>query len=240
MAEIVPRATPQHRIRILSGKLSESRGPCRSEVSCFVSSAGWHRPALVRVRRTALRRDYNDLDFAGLSAQREAVTAFFTGLGYEPDRSFNALHGHQRLLFWDRAYDRQVDVVFDRLRMSHTFDLRDRLILDERTLPLADLLLCNRRSSRQTRRTSSTPSRCWLIIRSAMTTPPSTPPTSLVLPPMTGVSATPWSDRWSGCGATPGDHARHTARGCGASDGATAASGRRTKNDALEAAGANR
>ena len=92
---------------------------------------------------SALRRDYNDLDFAGLSGQREAVTAFFTGLGYEPDRSFNALHGHQRLLFWDRAYDRQVDVVFDRLRMSHTFDLRDRLILDERTLPLADLLLCN-------------------------------------------------------------------------------------------------
>ena len=33
-------------------------------------------------------------------------------------------------------------MVFDQLRMSHTFDLRDRLILDERTMPLADLLLC--------------------------------------------------------------------------------------------------
>jgi hypothetical protein len=89
----------------------------------------------------ALRRDYNDLDFAGLSGQREAVTALFVSLGYDPDRSFNALHGHQRLLFWDRAHDRQVDVVFDRLRMSHTFELRDRLAVDDRTMPLADLLL---------------------------------------------------------------------------------------------------
>ena len=39
------------------------------------------------------------------------------------------------------ATDARFDVVFDRLRMSHTFDLRDRLAVDDRTLPLADLLL---------------------------------------------------------------------------------------------------
>lgn len=89
----------------------------------------------------ALRRAYQDLDFAALGRQREAVTALLTDAGYVADRSFNTIHGHQRLLFWGQAHGRQIDVVFDRLRMSHTFELRDRLAVDDRTLPLADLLL---------------------------------------------------------------------------------------------------
>lgn len=88
-----------------------------------------------------LRRTYNDLDFAAASRQREAVSTLLAALGYEPDRSFNALHGHQRLLFWHQDNGRQLDVVFDQLRMSHTFDLRERLTIDERTMPLAELLL---------------------------------------------------------------------------------------------------
>ena len=88
-----------------------------------------------------LRREYRDLDVAGRSKQREQITALFTELGYEADRSFNALRGHQRLLFLDRRNGRHVDVMFDRLRMSHTIEFGERLATDERTLPLAELLL---------------------------------------------------------------------------------------------------
>ncbi len=88
-----------------------------------------------------LRRSYNDLDLAARSKQRERVTDLFIRLGYDGDRSFNALHGHQRLLFLDRTNGRHVDVMFDRLRMSHTIDFGERLTADARTLPLADLLM---------------------------------------------------------------------------------------------------
>lgn len=88
-----------------------------------------------------LKRSYRDLDFVGLSKQRAEIIGLFTELGYDPDRSFNTLSGHQRLLFWDKANGRQVDLVLDQLRMSHTFDFRDRISEDERTVPLAELLL---------------------------------------------------------------------------------------------------
>lgn len=91
--------------------------------------------------RPELQRRYNDLDFGGLSRQGDQIAALFTALGYEADRSFNALRGHQRMLFWDRLNDRQVDVVLDRLRMCHTLDFKDRLTVDALTVPLAELLL---------------------------------------------------------------------------------------------------
>ncbi len=89
----------------------------------------------------ALQRVYRDADFVGLSAQRRAIEALFADLGYQADREFNTLHGHQRLFFWDPHHERQIDVFLDQLRMCHTLDLRDRLTRDRWTLPLADLLL---------------------------------------------------------------------------------------------------
>ncbi|MCS7050068.1 MAG: hypothetical protein NZL87_00470 [Thermomicrobium sp.] len=89
----------------------------------------------------ALQRSYRDADFVGLSAQKRGIEALFVDLGYQADREFNTLHGHQRLFFWDPNHERQVDVFLDQLRMCHTLDLRQRLALDRETLPLADLLL---------------------------------------------------------------------------------------------------
>ena len=108
-----------------------------SAVSPCASSAASGWPCA----RPELQRRYNDLDFGGLSRQRDQIAALFTALGYEADRSFNALRGHQRMLFWDRLNDRQVDVVLDRLRMCHTLDFKDRLTVDALTVPLAELLL---------------------------------------------------------------------------------------------------
>ena len=88
-----------------------------------------------------LQRTYRDADLVGLSSQKRGIETLFAELGYQADREFNTLHGHQRLFFWDPHHERQIDVFLDQLRMCHTLDLRQRLTLDRWTLPLADLLL---------------------------------------------------------------------------------------------------
>jgi hypothetical protein len=92
-------------------------------------------------RQPPLARDYKDLDLAVLRNAGPELSGLLRELGYHPDEEFNALHGHKRLLFWDREHGRQVDVFVDRMELCHTLDLRDSFDTDEPTLPLADLLL---------------------------------------------------------------------------------------------------
>ncbi len=88
-----------------------------------------------------LKRSYKDLDFATLAKFSAKTKALFAELGYSGNKTFNALHGHQRLLFWDEQNGRQVDIFIDRFQMCHNIDFRPRLQIDQRTLGLADLLL---------------------------------------------------------------------------------------------------
>lgn len=88
-----------------------------------------------------LQRPYNDMDFVTLSKSGAKTRALFAKLGYTANKTFNALHGHQRLLFWDERHGRQVDIFIDRMQMCHTLDFRSRLLLDQRTLSISDLLL---------------------------------------------------------------------------------------------------
>lgn len=86
-------------------------------------------------------RSYRDLDFVAASGNGRHLETLFESLAYKADKTFNKLNGADRLLFWDNNNNRRVDVLIDRLDMSHTIDLRQRLNCDERTLSLADLLL---------------------------------------------------------------------------------------------------
>ena len=88
-----------------------------------------------------LKRSYKDLDFATLGKYSAKTKALFTKLGYTANKNFNALHGHQRLLFWDEQHGRQVDIFVDKMQMCHNIDFRPRLHIDARTLSLADLML---------------------------------------------------------------------------------------------------
>lgn len=90
-----------------------------------------------------LRRAYKDIDLATSRAMSQRLTALLEDLGYQPDKRFNALHGGQRLFFWDEPNQRQLDVFVDRFEMCHPIDLRGRLALDPTapTVPLADLVL---------------------------------------------------------------------------------------------------
>jgi hypothetical protein len=64
----------------------------------------------------------------------------FTDLGYVPRDIFNALHGDTRLIFNDIENGRRIDIFLDIFEMCHRFDLRERLLIDKYTIPLADLL----------------------------------------------------------------------------------------------------
>jgi hypothetical protein len=87
------------------------------------------------------QRVYKDVDVVTLGRWGGRARALFTRLGYTPNQAFNALHGYQRLLFWDVSHGRRVDIFLDRMQMCHTLDFRTRLQIDPRTLPLTDLLL---------------------------------------------------------------------------------------------------
>lgn len=91
--------------------------------------------------RIPLARAYKDLDVVGLSSERHAIAALLADIGYVADNEFNALHGHRRLLHYDRTNGRQLDSFLDRFDMCHSLDLRGRLALDNLTLAPADLLL---------------------------------------------------------------------------------------------------
>ena len=75
------------------------------------------------------RRAYEDLDFAASRASAKACTGLLRELGYEPNVPFNALHGRQRLLFFDERHGRKADIFVGRFRMSHEIPLEGRLDL---------------------------------------------------------------------------------------------------------------
>jgi hypothetical protein len=92
-------------------------------------------------RRSPLKRKYGDLDFVAASKQQQAVQKLFESLGYQGERRFNTLNGHQRLLYLDSVNGRQIDIFIDRMKMCHVIELANRLGHEGPTLTPADLLL---------------------------------------------------------------------------------------------------
>ena len=91
--------------------------------------------------RIALPPEGLDLDFAVYGKQRAQLDQAMEGLGYEPLRRFNALHGHRRLKYFEAEPGIALDVFVDTFHMCHRLPFTDRLELSELTIPLADLLL---------------------------------------------------------------------------------------------------
>jgi hypothetical protein len=89
----------------------------------------------------ALRRAYKDLDFATTKKAVGDTQELLRGLGYEPQVAFNTMNARERLLFFDDANGRQVDVFVGSFRMCHEIPLDGRLGVFDDTVPLAELLL---------------------------------------------------------------------------------------------------
>jgi len=91
-------------------------------------------------KHRAVARKYPDIDLIGRKKQSRTIRTFFTTMGYEENKMFNALRGSSRLMFFDMVNKRRIDIFLDYFDMCHRFDLSDRLMIDPKTLPLADLL----------------------------------------------------------------------------------------------------
>lgn len=89
----------------------------------------------------ALNRVYADLDFITYKKQARHVRDALIEQGYTADRRFNALHGERRLLFFDEARERQIDIFLGTFEMCHKLALEPRLTQHAQTLSPADLLL---------------------------------------------------------------------------------------------------
>jgi hypothetical protein len=88
-----------------------------------------------------LDRDYKDLDFAVHKKGAGPLDDMMREAGYEPHVTFNAMNARERALYLDESNGRQVDVFINSFRMCHEIPLADRLQLEPRTVPLAELLL---------------------------------------------------------------------------------------------------
>jgi hypothetical protein len=89
----------------------------------------------------AFRRPYADIDLVTTGRAGRRVAGFLVEMGYTPNERFNATNGHSRLVFYDETHGRQLDVFVGDFTMCHRLPLAARLDLDERTVPLAELLL---------------------------------------------------------------------------------------------------
>jgi hypothetical protein len=89
----------------------------------------------------SMGRVFTDIDFASYKKYFKDIVRLLPELGYEEDKMVTRLFGEFRLLFHDRLYGRHIDVFFDKLDFSHIIPLKNRLEVEELTLPLAELLL---------------------------------------------------------------------------------------------------
>jgi hypothetical protein len=89
----------------------------------------------------ALRRSYGDIDLVCARKAGRESSRFLVGLGYEANERFNAMNGSERMIFYDRAHSRHIDLFVGSFRMCHALPLADRIERDSPTLPPAELLL---------------------------------------------------------------------------------------------------
>jgi hypothetical protein len=89
----------------------------------------------------SLHREYKDLDFVVPKGRGRDADKLLSNNGYQPEASFNAMNGNERLLFLDPDHGRQVDVFVGSFRMCHVIPLGERLAPGQPTVPLAELLL---------------------------------------------------------------------------------------------------
>jgi len=89
----------------------------------------------------AFERPIQDLDFVVSKRDRKDAQELLRAAGYVGHEQFNALNGARRLLYFDLANDRQVDVFVGSFQMCHALPLAERLDARDDTLPSADLVM---------------------------------------------------------------------------------------------------
>lgn len=87
--------------------------------------------------------EFADMDLITLGENQKKLEPFFRQNGFNPEprvRRTPAIWAYRHMYLRPDGKS-NVDVFFDKLEMSHTIDLRQRLAVDSPTISLADLLL---------------------------------------------------------------------------------------------------
>jgi hypothetical protein len=86
-------------------------------------------------------RVFTDTDFVARSEHQQQIIAAYRELGYRDDEMITTLYGSDRLVFDNPETGMHSDIFFDKLDFCHVLPLRDRLSVDDLTIPLAELFL---------------------------------------------------------------------------------------------------
>jgi hypothetical protein len=89
----------------------------------------------------AFERQYKDIDVVVPRGGGRDASKLLQELGYTANESFNVMNGNRRLLFYDLTNERQLDVFIGSFEMCHAIPVTERMHVDPRTVPLAELLL---------------------------------------------------------------------------------------------------
>lgn len=101
-------------------------------LAVHVHGGGWTPPGPART--------YADIDFAIEHASRAKIGLLLERQGYRAKEPFNSLNP-SRLIFYDLAHGRHVDLFVDEFEMCHRIAFANRLDVDPLTVPAAELLL---------------------------------------------------------------------------------------------------
>ncbi|MEO8422523.1 MAG: hypothetical protein ABI595_01270 [Actinomycetota bacterium] len=88
-----------------------------------------------------LGRVYTDIDFGGYGKQVRQIQQLLAREGYEEDAAVYVESQGSRLVLEHRQTKLHLDVFLDQLEFCHTVSWNGRLAIDDRTIPLAEMLL---------------------------------------------------------------------------------------------------
>lgn len=86
-------------------------------------------------------RVFTDTDFVARSEHGPTLIKVYSELGYRDNEMITTLYGEKRLVFDHPETGFHSDIFFDNLDFCHVLPLRDRLAIDDLTIPLAELFL---------------------------------------------------------------------------------------------------
>jgi hypothetical protein len=86
-------------------------------------------------------RVFTDTDFVARSEHGPQIIEAYSELGYKDDEMITTLYGTNRMVFDNPETGMHSDIFFDKLDFCHVLPLRDRLAVDDLTIPLAELFL---------------------------------------------------------------------------------------------------
>ena len=86
-------------------------------------------------------RENKDIDLMGRREDSKKIIKVMETLGYKPREVFNKLNMGQRLIYYDLANRRRVDLFLDEFVMCHRFNFKESILADTYTLPITQLVM---------------------------------------------------------------------------------------------------